>query len=99
MTNPCLVKNNINSGIRTNKPQQTEEELKKVTQMVKNNDYTHKEIGVLRENDLRRIKVNPHLFRKLSEGLPRKSLSKKRGWPKKKNSISLLWPRLNVNKC
>lgn len=44
-------------GIRTKKPERTEEELKKVTEMVKSKNYNHPEVGVLRENDLLRMKV------------------------------------------
>ena len=43
-------------GIRTKKPERTDEELKKVTDMVKNKNYNHPEIGVLKEDDLLRMK-------------------------------------------
>lgn len=45
-------------GIRTKKPERTEEEIKKVTEMVKNKDYNHPEIGILKETDLQRMKVH-----------------------------------------
>lgn len=35
-------------GIRTNMPQRNDDELKKVTQMVKEKNYKHKELGVLK---------------------------------------------------
>lgn len=44
-------------GIRTVKPERTEEETRKVTEMVKNKNYNHPEIGVLRQNELERMKV------------------------------------------
>lgn len=43
-------------GIRKNKPERNDEELKRVTEMVKNKNYNHPEIGVLYENDLQRMK-------------------------------------------
>jgi len=35
-------------GIRTKKPERTTEELHKVTEMVKNKNYNHPEIGIIR---------------------------------------------------
>lgn len=37
-----------NIGIRPKKHERTEEELKRVTDMVKNKNYNHPEVGVLR---------------------------------------------------
>jgi hypothetical protein len=38
-------------------PQRSEEELKKVSQMVKDKNYNHKELAVLRHEDIVRMKV------------------------------------------
>ena len=46
-----------NAGIRNKKPERTDEELKKVTEMVKNKNYNHPEVAILKENDLLRMKV------------------------------------------
>jgi hypothetical protein len=40
-------------------PQRNDEELKKVTQMVKDKNYKHKELAVLRHEDIIRMKVVP----------------------------------------
>lgn len=47
-------------GIRKKKPEKTEAELKKVTEMVKNKNYNHPEIGVISEGDLQRMKGTMH---------------------------------------
>lgn len=38
-------------------PQRNQEELKKVTQMVKEKNYNHKELAVLKQDDIIRMKV------------------------------------------
>lgn len=45
------------AGIRTAKPEKTEEESRKVAEMVKGKNYNHPEIGILRQNELERMKV------------------------------------------
>ena len=89
----------LNAGIRTNKPQQNQEELKKVTQMVKSKNYNHPEIGVLKDSELQRMKVVCHLFRKPFGSQPKRKSSSKKDWPKKKESISWPWRRLRNKKC
>jgi hypothetical protein len=39
-------------------PERNQEELKKVTQMVKEKNYNHKELGILKHEDIIRMKVN-----------------------------------------
>jgi hypothetical protein len=75
-------------GIRTNMPKRDDEELKKVTQMVKEKNYKHKELAVLRQDDIIRMKVTPQSLRKLSANLPRKSRSSRGSWRKRKRSKS-----------
>ena len=53
----CLVLIYLDVGIRTNMPQRNEDQLKKVTQMVKDKNYKHKELAVLKQQDIVRMKV------------------------------------------
>lgn len=53
-------------------PARNDEELKKVTQMVKDKNYNHKELAVLKHEDIIRMKVNIMSFRKPSESPPRR---------------------------
>lgn len=89
----------VNLGIRTKKPERTPEELHKVTEMVKNKNYNHPEIGIIKESDFQRMKVSISLFRKLSANLPRRNLSRRGDLLKKKKSTNWLLPRLRGRKC
>lgn len=53
-------------------PKRNDEELKKVTQMVKEKNYNHKELGILKHDDIVRMKVSAFLLRKSSVNPPRK---------------------------
>lgn len=53
-------------------PARNDEELKKVTQMVKDKNYNHKELAVLKHEDIIRMKVNIISFRKPSGSPPRR---------------------------
>ena len=53
----CLVRHVLISGIKQNKPKRSEEEFNKVTTMVKEKNYNHPEIGVLKESEIQRMKV------------------------------------------
>jgi len=67
-------------------PKRNDEELKKVTQMVKEKNYKHKELAVLKQDDIARIKVTPILFRKPSANPPRRRKSWRKNWPRRKRS-------------
>ena len=42
-------------------PKRNDEELKKVAQMVKEKNYNHKELGILKHDDIVRMKVYAYL--------------------------------------
>ena len=62
----------IDSGIRTNMPRRNEEELKKVTQLVKEKNYNHRELAVLKQEDLIRMKETIRKPTKEEEALEKK---------------------------
>ena len=43
-------------------PQRNDDELKKVSKMVKDKNYNHKELAVLKHEDIVRMKVTNHLI-------------------------------------
>ena len=67
-------------------PKRNDEELKKVAQMVKEKNYNHKELGILKHEDIVRMKVSTFLFRKSSANPPRKKKNLKKEWLRKKSS-------------
>lgn len=68
--------------------------------MVKNKNYNHPEVGVLREDELNRMKVLPiTMCRKPSANPPRRSWSRSGSWPKKKKSTNWHWRRPRGRRC
>jgi hypothetical protein len=71
-----------------------------VTDMVKNKNYNHPEIGVLREDDLVRMKVyNVFIDRKPFANQPKKNCNKKGVWLRKRKNTNYRWQKLNAKKC
>lgn len=71
-------------------PQRNQEELKKVTQMVKEKNYNHKELGILKQEEIIRMKVLLISSRKLFENRLKRKKSLRKRWPKRKNNRSWL---------
>ena len=73
-------------------PQKDDAELKKVTQMVKEKNYNHRELGILKHEDIARMKVHRSSLRRPSANPPKKRKHSKSDWPRKRRSRS--WRRL-----
>ena len=66
----------------------------------KNQNYNHPEIGVLREDDLVRMKVyNVFIDRKPFVNQPKKNCNKKGVWLRKRKNTNYRWQKLNAKKC
>lgn len=67
--------------------------------MVKEKNYKHKELAVLRQDDIIRMKVTLNSFRKLSVNPPKRKKSSRKSWQRKKRSKSWLLQRPKESIC
>lgn len=58
--------------------------------MVKEKNYNHKELGILKHEDIIRMKVNRKKLSKSFENLPKRRKNLKSAWLRRKNNKSWL---------
>lgn len=80
-------------------PQKDDAELKKVTQMVKEKNYNHRELGILKHEDIARMKVLRSSLRRPYANPPKKRKNSKSDWLRKRRSRSWHWLRPRRSTC